>query len=480
MLTVAEAEAENSGTKSIKDTPRLVVNITVDQLRSDYLETFMPLYGEQGLKKLLADGLVYRHGLYPFQDIDRASATATLATGATPSINGIPSAEWMSRKNGKAVLCTTNQDNMLTERIPIPSAINLKTSTTGDELKISTRGLGKVFSIATECDAAIMSAGHNADGAFWIEPQTGLWTTTSYYNTPLPYWVTNYNRAHPVTGKGKVDYSTSSIVNAAVTDMALQCIKSAQLGTDQTPDILNLQYYAGNFAHKAVTNYVSDLKDTYTKLDDAIAKLITSIEQTIGKDKVMFVVTSTGYSDNPQIDLSKYNIPAGTVYINRTANLLNMYLSAFYGQAEYVEGCLDNNIYLNHRTIEKKSLKLNEILERSTEMLLLSDGVTGIHTSMGLRTNTNSSNQLIANGYTVGVSGDIIIETAPGWKVFNEQTQRLQHKTEQAVPFPIIFYGAGIPHQIVEEPVRTTQIAPTISKSIRIRAPNACKSTSLL
>ena len=28
--------------------PRLVINILVDQLRTDYLEAFMPLYGEEG------------------------------------------------------------------------------------------------------------------------------------------------------------------------------------------------------------------------------------------------------------------------------------------------------------------------------------------------------------------------------------------------------------------------------------------------
>ena len=32
--------------------PRLVINILVDQLRTDYLEAFMPLYGEEGWKRL--------------------------------------------------------------------------------------------------------------------------------------------------------------------------------------------------------------------------------------------------------------------------------------------------------------------------------------------------------------------------------------------------------------------------------------------
>lgn len=38
--------------------PRLVVSITIDQLRTDYLETYAPLYSNDGLKRLLTDGKV--------------------------------------------------------------------------------------------------------------------------------------------------------------------------------------------------------------------------------------------------------------------------------------------------------------------------------------------------------------------------------------------------------------------------------------
>ena len=59
--------------EKINYAPRLVVNITVDQLRSDYLEAFSPLYGNGGFKRLLKEGLVYDNASYPFSTIDRAS-----------------------------------------------------------------------------------------------------------------------------------------------------------------------------------------------------------------------------------------------------------------------------------------------------------------------------------------------------------------------------------------------------------------------
>ena len=53
-LAAAEVQAQ-----TIQPAPRLVVNIAIDQLRTDYIEHFSPLYSENGFKKLLNKGRVY-------------------------------------------------------------------------------------------------------------------------------------------------------------------------------------------------------------------------------------------------------------------------------------------------------------------------------------------------------------------------------------------------------------------------------------
>ena len=42
------------------------------------------------------------------------------------------------------------------------------------------------------------------------------------------------------------------------------------------------------------------------------------------------------------------------------------------------------------------------------------------------------------------------------------------------IPFPIIIYGSNYQAQKISDAVSVEQIAPTVSKIIRIRAPNAC------
>ena len=47
-------------------TPKLVVTLTLDQLRADYMEKFSALYGENGYKRLLRDGKASTNATFPF------------------------------------------------------------------------------------------------------------------------------------------------------------------------------------------------------------------------------------------------------------------------------------------------------------------------------------------------------------------------------------------------------------------------------
>ena len=101
------AELSWEGEKNV--VPRLVVNILVDQLRSDYLEAFSPLYGEDGLQRLMRQGRLYEQAEYPLARPDRASAAATLATGTTAADHGIVSWRWLNRETLRPMLCVEDR-----------------------------------------------------------------------------------------------------------------------------------------------------------------------------------------------------------------------------------------------------------------------------------------------------------------------------------------------------------------------------------
>ena len=188
MLTaLCGAEAQTA-----PELPRVVVNIMIDQLRTDYMEAFSPLYGTRGFRRLMSEGRLYAQPEYPFVSPDRASAVACFASGATPYDNGIPSQRWLDRKTLRPVYCVDDgrySGNMTAEAT---SAEHLTVSTMGDELKIATEGKAVVLSIAPQRDAAVLLAGHSADACFWLNDLTGQWCSSSYYG-PFPQWALAYN-----------------------------------------------------------------------------------------------------------------------------------------------------------------------------------------------------------------------------------------------------------------------------------------------
>jgi len=501
--------------QQLGDAPRLVVNIVIDQLRTDYLEAFAPLYSADGFKKLLGEGLVYANASYPFTPVDRASAIAALNTGVPPYYNNIVGLRWLNRETLRPVFCIddTKHPGILTRQSASPA--NMATSTVADELKVATEGKAVVWAIAPYGDAAVLSAGHAANGALWIDDESGYWCSSQYFFSSIPIWARAYNDLqapnrkvqgltwepvnalvgnfsyfiqagqqipfkHKFNGTNAYkQYKASGLVNADVTDLAQQCMASTGMGNDRVTDMLSLTYYAGNFDHHTVTDCQIELQDTYVRLDQELARLIQGIEQRVGREKVLFVLTSTGYSDEETTDYSKYRIPTGTFYMSRTANLMNMYFGALWGQGKYVETTFRNQIYLNHKLLEQKKVSITDATARAQEFLALLSGVRNVYTSLQLLTSLNEQTMKVRNAFSADRCGDLIVEVAPGWRILNEDTQEQELARASFTPFPIVFYGAGIKHERITQPVTTDRIAPSIARAIRIRAPNACPAEPL-
>lgn len=511
MMALTAIEAQD-----VKQVPKVVVNITIDRLRTDYLNAFLPIYGEDGFRRLLKEGRVYAHAEYPQNRLNRAACVATEATGTVPYDHGIIADTWLDRATLRPVVCVDDPqyEGILTGEKSSPRFLSV--STIGDELKVATEGKAVVYAISPFRDAAILGAGHAADGAFWINTLTGKWCGTSYYGQ-FPSWVSVADRKNDLAGylsttdwkplsdltgnfsyflskgmKKPFDYkfkgdhrfasfTTSGLVNEYVSHFATECVRTSGIGNDDITDYLSVTYYAGNYEHKSVSDYPLEMQDTYVRLDKALGELIKAVEAKVGTGKALFVITSTGDADNETADLSKYRVPTGTFYINRTAGLLNMYLMALYGQGQYIEAFYGNELYLNHKLLETKQLSMADVLQRCQELLLQSAGVKDVYTSQRLLLGAWTPGiSKIHNSYNPKCSGDVMIQVAPGWRLLNEDTKEEQMVRESYIPFPIIFFGSNVVAATIDTPVTIDCIAPTLSQVMRIRAPNACTSAALI
>ena len=185
------------------------------------------------------------------------------------------------------------------------------------------------------------------------------------------------------------------------------------------------------------------------------------------------------FAPRQKTDYELLRIPHGTFYIDRTAKLLDLYLNALYGQGKYVDGCVNNHIYLNSKISEQKKIDIDELLNRSQVFLLETSGVSNVYSSRQLMSASSDMLAPIRNSFNSNTCGDLIIETLPGWNLVNENTRQDLTTQHASAVFPIIIWGAGTRAESISVPVSAVSIAPTISKAIRIRAPNACTATPL-
>lgn len=501
--------------QSLPISPKLVVGLTIDQLRTDYLEAFSSLYGERGFKRLWKEGRVFCNAEYAFNNVDRSSAIASIYTGTTPSLNGIIANRWMDEATLRVIDSTDDPSFMgyYSEENSAPT--QLLTSTIADELKIATQGKSLVYSISPFCDAAIFTAGHSGNGAFWLNPNTGKWSGTTYYGE-FPWWASQYNDRksidfrisnitwEPVYPKGmytflpewrdinfkyKFDddrrnkfrrFITSPFVNDEVNALTQEMLDKSSIGTDNITDMLSLTYYAGNYAHKSVQECATEIQDTYVRIDRSIGNLLDMLDKKVGLNNVLFFITSTGYVDSESIDSGNYKIPGGEFHLNRCSALLNMFLMASYGEGKYVEAYHDHSIYLNHKLIEQKQLDLNAVQEKAAEFLVQFSGVNEAYSSRRLLlTPPTPESEKIRNGFHRKRSGDIIIDILPGWNIVNEKTSENHVVRHAYIPTPIIFIGNSVKPAIIRTPISIGHIAPTLAHFMRIRAPNASKLTPI-
>ena len=160
--------------------PKLYLNIIVDQLRTDFLYEFSELYGDGGFKRLLSGGCVYPNSYYAFENVDRASSVATLVTGTNPYVNGIVGERWFERSTLRAVSSVEDKKYKGLYSISPYAPTRLKAITITDEMKRASRGKAYVCSIAPDEDIAVISGGHAADVALWKNNSAGYWSRLSY------------------------------------------------------------------------------------------------------------------------------------------------------------------------------------------------------------------------------------------------------------------------------------------------------------
>ena len=91
-----------------QENPKLVVGIVVDQMRYDYIYRFWEDFGDNGFKKLINEGFLFRNANFSYAPTFTGPGHASIYTGTTPAIHGVISNNWYDKYSKKYVYCTVS------------------------------------------------------------------------------------------------------------------------------------------------------------------------------------------------------------------------------------------------------------------------------------------------------------------------------------------------------------------------------------
>lgn len=498
--------------------PKLVVGITIDQLRTDYLLMMQNAFGSGGFRRLMNEGIMYENVKFDYPNVNCASAVATIFTGANPCYHGIVSSTVFNTEKGRVepIFYDLEKPGSFTDDFVSPKA--LLTSTVCDELKVASDGKSDVYAVAPSLEQAMISAGHAANSVFWIDNSTGNWASTTHYKE-MPWYVEQMNQKEPLSkridtmtwkpllpvrqyhyipyaptqefdfkhdfSKSKekrfIDLKSSGLVNREVNRMVALLFDHVQFGLKGIPDFLNVGYSASNYQYKSVQEYSAEIQDTYLRLDRDIAQLLDLIDKKVGLNNALIFVSSTGHFEGEGKEVSSYGVPTGEFFPKRAVSLLNMYLMAVYGEQHWVEGYHNGQIFLNRKVIADKLIDINDIQTKAAEFLVQMAGVQDVVTSHQLMHGKwNDRVDAMRCGYHRNFSGDLLLEIRPGWEiVYEDLNGTREYVRNNAIPAPAFFFGRNIKPERVTREIEATSIAPTVSSILRIRSPNAAASAIL-
>ncbi|GAD06126.1 hypothetical protein HQ45_02925 [Porphyromonas crevioricanis] len=492
-------------------TPRLLLCISVDQLRSDLLIGFSPLYSQEGWRRILSGGAVYPSVDFDVYPLDVASAIASIYTGEYPSMHGIGASlvyDEETNKCSSVVEDSNYMGNYTSERY---SPLALQMSTIGDELKYASAGRSSVYSIAPNPEEAILAGGQEADAAYWIENDKGRWATSTYYTKQLPWFVEKANSTPnnigallsgktwknsrkvegqllPYTGtfapfyhkigESVEQYKKTPLVNDDVTNLAISFVEhyGYELGT--SPHMLSVVYTAAPYPGAMDYEQGAEMQDAYVRLDSNIARLLNAVERKIGLSNCLVMLSGTGYSSYRQPPVRSANGKRSTRNFSpeRCKALLNMYLMAVYGQGQWIKSYRNNYIYLNRSLVEERKLSLEEVQIKAAQFTSEMAGVASCIPVLS-RKSYIGIEQSLANGIHKQEKADLILQILPGWyvepNIIDIRDTSLQGKyRKMPCDSPVIFFGWGIKAAIyADEKPSVRRIAPSLAHVLRIRPP---------
>ncbi len=484
--------------------PKVIVVIVIDQFRGDYLERYHDEFGDSGFRFLTDHGAYFPNCNYNYANTRTAPGHATLFTGAYTAGHGIVSNEWWDPIKKKRVTSVEDENTKLvgvSSDKPGASPHNLMADTLGDEMKLATQGKSRVFAISLKDRSAILPGGFAADGAYWIDPPSGQWITSTYYRDQLPRWVQDFDSTRPQKywdrewkdGQGTLLRSTAhrkdkngndagfyevvgqtTFGNEYEFEFAKELVVYENVGRGPATDLISISLSPNDILGHQVGPDSPEMHQMALDLDRELADFINFLGHQIGLADVWIALSADhGVSSLPD-QVKKLHIPAANLGMGKFEGQINAALTskfspghpATYVKLDYPMAWLDEDAFGAAHVRERDA---ENAVGEQMKQVGLRDYYTKSQLAAGEAPNTPLGRKYLnsyspeGSWYVMGVPDIYSVGGASG--------------TDHASPYnydthvPLAFFGIPFQAGVYRTSVEPIDLVSTLASLLGINAP---------
>jgi predicted AlkP superfamily pyrophosphatase or phosphodiesterase len=422
--------------------PRLILVISVDQMRADYLDRFAFTDGFARLKK---EGAVFDNARHAHIPTETGPGHATILSGSFPAQHGIVGNRWWDRAR-------VGEVSSVDDSVYGLGPESLLSYTIGDALK-ARNAESRVVAVSLKDRAAIPMAGKRADLAAWYDEKAGQATSSTYYGE-IPGWLSAM--------RAPKDIKLSPAGDEFVLQLALKALDKYDLGDDKVTDLLAVSFSCPDYlGHKLGIEHPEFLAE-YAALDLTLGRLIEEAEGRSGKGRLLVVLTADhGVVPAPEDQQGKAlgvrRVSEEGFHKKLEERLQRLHKAP--GQSWVLYANLPN-VYLNRELARQRGLDWHRLLGQATAAAAGLDGVAQVYNA-----DTYAKSDIVRRSYHPGRSGDLIVLPKPA-VLFTDNPSGTGHGTpyDYDARVPVIFLGESVRPGRYPAPAWVADIAPTLAQ----------------
>ena len=477
--------------------PRLVVVITVDQLRPDYLDRYRPqLLG--GFATLLKGGASFTDAYQDHAVTETAPGHSTILSGRWPAHTGISRNLAGVQDLAAPLIGVTG---------PGASPARFRGTAFFDWLKASDPG-ARALSVSGKDRGAILPIGRAKEQVYWYT--AGFFTTSRYYADSLPTWVRIFNgqrvpfraagtqwtlflpeRDYPEadsawyenqgreivfphrlptdSGQAALAFLATPTMDSLTLAFALEGVRALQLGGRGATDLLAVSLSTTDYVGHAFGPDSREIHDQVVRLDRYLGRFLEQLFVRYGRNNVLVVLTADhGVTPYPERARALGHAGAVRVIPDTIIQSVNAALDQRVAGADWLQFESGMLILPDRSKLFAHGVNVDSVVTDVATRLRALAGVARVDRPVDLtgKDTTDPVSRRWIHQLTPDGGVELVVTLKPYciWSYSNLPIAMHGQPTDLDAHVPLILWGPGIRRGTYGGRVSTVDIAPTLAR----------------